>query len=287
MPADLKESSAPLAEIAQGPSAFELFLDRNQKNLVILSILLAIGAAAFVVYRGIEDSRQNTAGEVLSKAGDLAALQSVVSEHSGTHAAQSAMILLADKQWAAGQQDAAIETLRKFIAESPDHPAAPTAKASLGSKLMAQGKSADATKVFEEIVDNPNSRYIAPFALISLGDIAKLAGDLTKAEAAYKRVKTDFSESSFSDSASKRIANLKAKPPVEIAAPPKPAEPTTPPAPGQSSATPGITITPATPPAAESTPPAPETPAPAPAQETPPAGGSEPKPAETPAAPQQ
>jgi predicted negative regulator of RcsB-dependent stress response len=199
MSADPKETSAPLAEISQGPSAFEMFLDRNQKNLVILSILLALGAAALVVYRGIEDSRQKTAGEALSKASELAALQSVVGENSGTQAAQSAMILLAEKQWTAGQQDVAIETLRKFIAESLNHPAIPTAKGSLGSKLMTQGKSGDATKIFEEIVDNPSARHIAPYALISMGDMAKAAGDLDKAEAAYKRVKTDFSDSGFAN----------------------------------------------------------------------------------------
>lgn len=307
MPADPKETSAPLAEISQGPSAFELFLDRNQKNLVILSILLALGAAALVVYRGIEDSRQKTAGEALSKAGDLPALQSLVAEHPGTHAAQSAMILLADSQWTAGQQDAAIETLRKFIAESPNHPAAPTAKGSLGSKLMTQGKSADAAKVFEEIVDNPSARYIAPYALISMGDIAKAAGDLEKAEAAYKRVKTDFSESSFSDDASKRIANLKAKPPVEIAPPPKPAAAANPADPAAaikaalppgitvtpadpasaSPGNPGITITPADPASATPASPAAEIPAPALPQDAPAAGGNESKPEEKPAAPQQ
>ncbi len=296
MPADPKETSAPLAEISQGPSAFELFLDRNQKNLVILSIVLALGAAVLVVYRGIEDSRQKTAGEALSKAADLAALQSVVGDHAGTHSSQSAMILLADSQWTAGQQDAAIETLRKFIAASPDHPAAPTAKGSLGSKLMTQGKSADATKVFEEIVDSPSARYMAPYALISMGDIAKAAGDLEKAEATYKRVKTDFSESSFSNEATKRIANLKAKPPVEIAPPPKPAAPPvdpsaaikaalppgatiTPAAADPAATNPGITITPA--------PPAAETPAPAPPQDAPAAGGIELKPEEKPAAPEQ
>ena len=61
-----------------------------------------------------------------------------------------------------------------------------------------------------------------PYALISLGDIAKVAGDLEKAEASYSRVKTDFSESSFAETANRRIATLKAKPPVEIAPPPSP-----------------------------------------------------------------
>jgi predicted negative regulator of RcsB-dependent stress response len=224
MAADLQESSpTPLAEISQGPGAFEQFLDKNQKNLIILTILLALGAAALVVYRGIEKSRQETAGADLNKAADLAAVQAVIKDHADTHAASSAMILLADRQWSEGQQDASITTLRDFIAANPGHPGFSTARASLGSKLMAQGKAGDATTVFQEIADDPKARFIAPFALISLGDIAKAAGDLEKAEACYSRVKKDFPESNFTDTANKRIASLKAKPPVEVEPPPAPA----------------------------------------------------------------
>jgi predicted negative regulator of RcsB-dependent stress response len=268
MPADLSKPPAPLAEISQGPNAFELFLDRNQKNLIILAILIAIGVASLVVYRGIEKSRQESAGAALNKADNLAALQAVINDHADTVAARSTMILLADRQWSEGQQDAAIETLRKFISSNPDHPALPTAQAILGSKLMIQGKSADASRIFQELIDNPQARYIAPYAFISLGDIAKLAGDLDKAEASYSRVKTDFSDSGFAETAKRRIATLKAKAPVEIEPPPAPPAPAT----GTPAAPPApVAPTPETPPAPVA--PTPETPpAPvAPTPETPPA----------------
>ena len=222
MSADLKESPVPLAEISQGPNAFEAFLDRNQKGIVVFAILLAISAVGVVIYRGIEKSRQETAGAALTKAEDLASLQAVVSGHADTTAAGSAMVLLANSQWTEGKQDDAIATLRKFISTYPGHPALPAAKANLGSKLMAQGKSADAAKLFEELVSDPEARFIAPFALISLGDISRAAGDLAKAEASYNKAKTDFPDSSFGETANRRIAILKAKPPVEIAAPPAP-----------------------------------------------------------------
>lgn len=225
MSADLKESPVPLAEISQGPNAFEEFLDRNQKGIVVFAILLALGAVALVIYRGIETSRQETAGAALTKAGDLAALQAVVDGHADTTAASSAMVLLADSQWTAGKQDDAIATLRKFIAASPAHPAIPSAKANLGAKLMAQGKSGDAAKIFDELVADPAAKFIAPFALISLGDLSKSSGDLEKAEASYNKAKTDFPESSFADTANRRVANLKAKPPVAIEPPPAPPAP--------------------------------------------------------------
>ena len=245
MSADLKESPVPLAEISQGPNAFEVFLDRNQKGIAVLAILVAVGAVGLVIYRGIETSRQETAGAALTKAADLASYQAVVDSHADTVAAGSAMVLLADSQWTGGKQGEAIATLRKFIAASPTHPAIPSAKANLGAKLMSQGKSGDATKVFDELAADPAARYIAPFALISLGDLAKTAGDLEKAEASYNKVKTEFPESSFAETANRRIATLRAKPPVEIEPPPAPVTPPADPTAAIKAAMPpGVTITP-------------------------------------------
>ena len=242
MSADLKETSVPLAEISQAPNAFEAFLDRNQKGVAALAVLLVIGAIAAVVYRGIETSRQESAGAALTKAEDLAGFQAVVDGNQGTAAAGSAMVLLANSQWTANKQDDAIATLKKFTSSFPEHPARPSAMASLGSKLMAQGKSGDAAKVFEEVVADPAAKFIAPFALISLGDIAKAAGDLEKAGVSYAKVKGDFPDSSFSETAVRRIATLKAKPPVEIEPPPAPPTPPATPTPGGPG---GISVTPA------------------------------------------
>ena len=238
MSADLPASSAPLAEISQGPNAFEAFLDRHQIGIVVLAILLAVGAVAAVIYRGIKHSRQESAGAALTKAEDLAAYKAVVNGHPDTLAASTAMVLLANSQWAANEQDAAVATLRKFIADSPTHPAAPSAKANLASKLMAQGKDGDATKLFEELTADPAALFIAPFALISLGDIARNGGDLEKAEASYARVKSEFPESSFSETANRRSSILKAKPPTEIEPPPAPPAP---PAPAVLGAPPSLT----------------------------------------------
>ena len=225
MSADLKETSVPLAEISQAPNAFEAFLDRNQKAIAALAVLLVVGAVGAVIYRGIETSRQESAGAALTKAEDLAAFQAVVDGNKDTAAAGSAMVLLANSQWTANKQDDAIATLQKFCSTYPNHPALPSAKANLGSKLMAQGKSGEAIKVFDELIADPAAKFIAPFALISLGDIAKAAGDLEKAGISYAKVNGDFPDSSFSETAVRRIATLKAKPPVEIEPPPAPPTP--------------------------------------------------------------
>ena len=225
MSADPKESPTPLAEISQGPNAFEAFLDRNQVGIVVLAIALVVGAAGLVVYRGIKASNEETAGAALTKAGTARDYQAVVSEHENTSASGSAMLLLANAQWTEGKQDDSIATLRKLIESHPGHAVIPTAKSSLASKLMSQGKSGDAAKLFEEVASDPTARFIAPFALISLGDIAKADGNLEKAESSYTKVTTEFSGSTFAETASRRISILKSKPPVEIEPPPAPPAP--------------------------------------------------------------
>ena len=73
--------SSPIAEISHGPSAFETFLDNNQKKLIILGILIALGMAAWVVKEGIREGNYLSAGNALSAADDTAALEEVMENH--------------------------------------------------------------------------------------------------------------------------------------------------------------------------------------------------------------
>jgi predicted negative regulator of RcsB-dependent stress response len=222
MSEDTTPSIAPLAEIHLGPSKFEQFLDNNQKTLAVLLAVAVFAIATYIVIRGVEKSREQSAGVALSKATTPTALQDVISNHANTNAAASAKLLLADMQVGEGKTDAAIKTLQDFIAANTDHPAKPTASAKLAAKLMSTGKTAEASDIFQDLVADPKARYIAPYALICLGDIAKAGGDPAKAESFFNQVKTEFSESSFASIAVNRLATLKTKPPVEVE-PPAPA----------------------------------------------------------------
>lgn len=223
MPEDTSDTPQLLGEISHGPSAFEQFLDRNQKGLIVVSILAALAGGGVVVYRGIKTSKERDAGALLLKAEDLAALQSIGKDYPGTAASGSASILLAEKQWSEGQQDAAIDTLKSFVQSNPEHPAWPTAQASLGSKLMSQGKTGDAEAAFQSLISSPSGKFLAPYALTQLGDIAKLAGDIEKARGFYEKAKADYATNNFSSNlAGQHLLNLTAKPPVEIDAPPPP-----------------------------------------------------------------
>lgn len=225
MPENTTPTNTPLAEINLGPSKFEQFLDNNQKTLAVLFALAVVASAVYIVIRGVEKSREHSAGVALSKAATSAALQDVISNHAKTNAAASAKLLLADMQAGEGKMDAAIKTLQDFIATNTEHAARPTASAKLAANLMGEGKAAEASAIFQNLVSDPKARYIAPYALICLGDIAKVGGDPAKAESYFNQVKTEFAESSFASIAAERLASVKTKPPVEVDPPAQAPEP--------------------------------------------------------------
>ncbi|WP_193210538.1 tetratricopeptide repeat protein [Luteolibacter marinus] len=223
MAEDTDDTPRPLAEISHGPSAFEAFLDRNQKGMIALAILIVVATSAWIVIRGIKQSAETTAGAMLSEAAAVPDLEKLIGEYPESAAAGSAQVLVSQKQWENGEQDAAIETLRSFIAADPDHAAIPSAKASLACRLKQQGKNAEAETLFKELADSADSRFIAPFALIALGDLAKADGRLDDAEDAYKRAQNDFGTNQFSRLAGEHLKLLHFTAPVEIEAPPTPA----------------------------------------------------------------
>jgi predicted negative regulator of RcsB-dependent stress response len=211
-------TGAPLGEISQAPPALEVFLDKHQMKLVILAALLAIGAAAYVVYEGIEQSNEETAGGLLAKAEDISDLQGVVKNHEGTAAADSAIVLLAERQWEDSQEDDAIATLKSFIESGAGHPALPSAKSSLASKLLVQGKQDEASELFHELADDSDTRFLAPYAWISIGDIELSKGNTEAAAKAYGTVGKEFPGSPFAQEANQRGLLLKAKAPEEVTA---------------------------------------------------------------------
>ncbi len=216
-PSPQKEIPQALGEIAQGPTRFEQFLDRNQKNLIMLTVGVAVAVAGFIVYQGVATGKEHGAGADFCEADDLAALQNVIKEFGGTAAAGSATIALADRQWDEGQWPKAVETLVQFIDAKPKHPAIPAAKASLAAKYKQREDIKEATRLYQELTDDPAAAYLAPYAFICLGDLAKEGGDLAKAESFYHKSKTSLLNNAFTSISDERLATLKTALPVEIA----------------------------------------------------------------------
>lgn len=212
-------SGNPLGEISQAPPALEVFLDKHQSKLIVLALILIVAAVGYVVFKGLKESAEVSAGNLLMSSDDISDLQSIVKNHQDTSAAFSAKVLLAEKQWEDGQQDDSIGTLRAFIDGEKGHPGSQSAKASLAAKLRIQGKADEAKQLFSELTEDPNARFIAPYAWIAIGDMESENGNSDAAATAYEAVERDFPESSYVQEAMSRRQLLKAVAPKEIVAP--------------------------------------------------------------------
>lgn len=215
----------PLGEIVQGPSAFEQFLDNNQKLIAVSAIAIALGIGGFMVYRTIEKDKAASAGAAYSSAKDIAELEKVKIDYAGTPSAVTAALAISEKLWSNGQQDEAISTLQEIIEKFPKHPGSAVAQNTLGHRLLAQGKTGDASVAFQAVIDRDDANYLTPTATIALGDIAKKAGDLGKAATLYKSISKDFADSPFANIAAERVKFLHFQAPVEVEAAPVVSEP--------------------------------------------------------------
>lgn len=246
----MAESPNPIAEIDHGPSKLDQFLDQHTSKLVIGAILIALGVIGYVIYSGLARADQEEAGAALNAAETSSEYQNVISKWPKTKSAESAMLLLAGVQWEDSQSEA-IQTLRDFLAEHPEHPAAATAKVSLALRLVEQGKSADATSLLTEVANDENSAYIAPLALITLGDIAKAAGHTDEATTWYEKAAEDTTGqgNTYASTAKARLSLVNAVPPTKVKpAPPAPTLPPATPSPPSLPTTPAATPAPALPP---------------------------------------
>ncbi|YCM45429.1 tetratricopeptide repeat protein [Verrucomicrobiaceae bacterium 227] len=257
------QGPSPIGEISQEPSAFEAFLDANQKKLVIVGILAIVGLVAYVIYNGVEKMNNEKAAAAVADARTVPEFEAVSKEFEGENAGGSALIFKSQLQWRDQQQQEAIKTLEEFISAYPGHPALGSAMTSLGSYHQQLGNLEEAEKAFTEASTNESAT--SSLALLSLGDIAAQKGENDKAKEFYNTIITDYGTShpQVKTLAEQRLKIVGVTAPAEAA--PKPVTP------GQGPPTPGGAVsTPVTVPGSNQGPikitptPIPVTPTPAP-----------------------
>ena len=218
---------SPIGEISQEPSAFEAFLDANQKKLVIIGILVILCLIGYVIFDGLKTlSAKNAAGDVAA-ARTVPELEAVSKTHAGTNAGGSALLLKSQLLWQEQQQQEAITAVQSFISEYPEHPAIGNAYASLGSYKQQLGETEEAKAAYQKSADTESSA--SSLALLALGDLALTAGNGDEAKAFYDRITTEYEDSHFQvkGMARERLKLIGVQAPTEKA--PEPTAPAFPP----------------------------------------------------------
>ncbi len=187
---------SPIGEISQEPSAFESFLDANQKKLILIGILAILGLIAYVIFDGLSKlSAQNAAGEVAA-ARSIPELDAASKNHEGSNAGGSALLLKSQLLWRDQQRQEAVEAVETFISSYPDHPAIGNAHASLGSYKQQMGQIEEAKTAFLKASETEGSSA-SSLALLSLGDLARSAGNDDEAKALYDRIISEYEDRHF------------------------------------------------------------------------------------------
>jgi len=207
----MEDAPTPIAELDQGPSKFEEFLEKNQKKLFILAILIFLGVLSYVFITGLEKKYAAEAGAAFMQATDEESLNKIITDHSSSPAAGTAAMAIAQLRTTDDDRTAA---LNHFIDNYPDHPGVPAKLLELALIQMNAGKNSDADITLNKLISNDKSAFLAPRAKIALADIAASSNELKKAEQIYTEIKD--SQTHFSNVAAERLLYLTAKEPVLV-----------------------------------------------------------------------
>ena len=219
------QGPSPIGEISQEPSALEVFLDANQKKLVIIGILAILCIIGYVIFDGLDKMAERNAAGDLAAARTVPDYDAVSKAYEGKNAGGSALMLKSQLLWRDQQQQEAVKSIEEFIEKYSEHPALGSAYASLGSYQQQLGNTEKAKEAFGKSVDTKSSA--SSLALLSLGDIALTLGESEKAKELYERILTEYEKSHFQvkTMAEQRIKLIGVKAPADKA--PEPPAPIT------------------------------------------------------------
>ena len=217
-PVNPPTTSAPAG--AQRPPLSERVLHwfRAHKQITSwLGAILIVGAGLFVWTLSTKRRTEEIASRDLQGARfafenqnyPLAAseLAKVIANYSGTNAAAEARILLANSRLLEKQPQQAVTVLKDF---APGAPQAYRAQAYglLGAAYENMGKPRDAGEAYENGSAAARLDFLKAQMLSDAGRAWTVAGDTTKAVAAYRRIVTEFGKEGIAGEAKVRLGEL-------------------------------------------------------------------------------
>jgi len=169
-------SAGAIGEIEQGPSKFDQFLDKNQKNLIFLGLGLILAVGAFIIIKGMKENKRQEASAAFIGASDATGYKDVAKTYENSAAGGSALVALANAQWNDDKKEAAVETLKEFIGSYPEHPSYHSSVLSLATKLSETGNVDEAASYLQQVIDSEDPSF-SPIGQFLLADIKFAKGE--------------------------------------------------------------------------------------------------------------
>lgn len=218
-----KTQPPPVSEFEQS-SAYEAWLERNFKKLLVLTLVFVLAVAAYFLIRLRTEAVAREAGAAFTSADTVEALDAVISKYPGSLAAANSLLKKAELLWGKNQKDSAVGALRQFLESFPKHPLAGPAKLSLGSRLEEMGEKAEARKIYEELVTTAADSEVTPLAELRIGDLLWSEGKLDEAKAIYSGLPAKYpgTNQPFFEQSQERLKWASADLPTKEVDPPPP-----------------------------------------------------------------
>lgn len=260
---------AQLVDVPQ--NKMEQFLEQNFKKILIAFALVAVLLGVLGIARHFQAQTELEAAEKFTSATTAEECEVVIQKYPGSVAAGNAILLKADLLWQADKKQDSVTELNRFLKELPQNSLRPQAMLALASKQAALGENANANKTLDDLLAAFPKSEIAAGAQALKGDLLWADGKVEEARKIFEGLPRNYPGSAFLGETEERLKMMNSGLPlVEVDPPPAPPAPVTPPAaPALTPLLPELKVpstppvtSPATVPAAPSTPAASAAPAP-------------------------
>ena len=157
-------------------------------------------------------SRELSQARVAAVSGNLqlaaSDLSRVIGTYGGTSAGQEAVLLLANVHLQQSQADLAVVELQTLLSSGPDGQFEAPAAGLLGAALEELGRFAEAADAYQRAAQASRYDQIRNLYVMDHGRAATLAGDTTRAAAAYQSLIDEAEEADAVSEAKFRQAEL-------------------------------------------------------------------------------
>jgi len=191
--------------------AFDLqaFWIEHSGLLVRLAIIVLAAAAIWGGYEFMKYRKAAGSQDSLAAAKTSGELRKVISEWSGTPAAGSAHLFLAEKLREEGKADEAAQILKEFIEKYPLHPLRAAGVHAQAVSLEIAGKLDEALGAYQRLGSAHSKSAFAPLALLGQARVLTAQGKLDEARSALESIQQQFQGSPFLYEANEWLDEIK------------------------------------------------------------------------------
>lgn len=204
-------STAHSTTAPQPPQEFDLlaFWIQHQRLVIRLVIVALLGVIAWGAWLFMDYRRHAGSQEALASAKTAGDYRKVTTDWTGTPAAGTAYIRLAEELRKENKPVDAAQALREFLDKYQVHPLRVGASHALAASLETAGKFDEALAAYQQLASAHGSSAFAPLAFIGQARVLIALGKTEEARKALESVEQKFPANPFVDDARVLLDEIK------------------------------------------------------------------------------